>query len=148
MEAPAPGVRLRLAKRFEEAMLAHLRGVHPEEGCGLLAVGADGETVTALYPIPNIAPDARVHYEGEPLAVLEALLTIERAGGRLGAVYHSHPGGPAYPSAEDVRLAFYPSALTLIVSLAEPERPELGLFAIRHGQIERRPLLLDGDGRG
>lgn len=145
MERATPGGRLRIGEGCRAAMLAHLRSAYPEEGCGLLAVGADGETVTAHYPLPNVAPEPRRHYEGEPLAVLEALLAIERAGRRLGAVYHSHPAGPAYPSAEDVRLAFYPTALTLIVSLARPGCAEWGLFAIRGGAIERRELLLGGD---
>jgi proteasome lid subunit RPN8/RPN11 len=144
VEQAAPGERLRLGERWYAAMLAHLRSVYPEEGCGLLAVGTDGETVTALYPVRNVAAQPRVEYEGEPEAVLEGLLTIERTGQRLGAIYHSHPASSAYPSATDVQMNYYPTALTLIVSLAGPE-PHLGLFAIRDGRIEPRTLLLDGD---
>jgi proteasome lid subunit RPN8/RPN11 len=144
VEQAALGGRLRLGKRWRQEMLAHLRAVYPDEGCGLLAVGPDGETVAAHYPVRNVAAQPRVAYEGEPEAVLEGLLAMERAGQRLGAIYHSHPGGPAYPSATDVRLHFYPSALTLIVSLVQPA-PRLGLFAIHDGRIEPRDLLLDGD---
>lgn len=138
-----PLARLRVRQDQVDAMLDHLRAVHPEEGCGLLAVPAAGEAVVRRYPIRNIASLPRVRYEGEPLELLDAFMEIERAGWRLGAIYHSHPASPAWPSPEDLRQARYPSALTLIVSLTRPDRPALGLFSLRDGRIDARPLIID-----
>jgi [CysO sulfur-carrier protein]-S-L-cysteine hydrolase len=136
--------RLRLREDQVSAMLDHLRAVYPEEGVGLLATAA-GDAVVRLFPIRNIAGLPRVRYEGDPLELLDAFQEIERAGWRLGAIYHSHPSSPAWPSAEDLRQARYPSALTLIVSLLRPERPELKLFTLEDGRIGERPLLIGAD---
>jgi proteasome lid subunit RPN8/RPN11 len=141
-----PLARLHLREDQARAMLDHLRSVYPEEGCGLLAVPAGDDAVVRVYPIRNIAARPRVRYEGEPLELLDAFQEMERAGWRLGAIYHSHPSSPAWPSAEDLRQARYPSALTLIVSLARPDQPQLGLFAIGDGQISERPLVITAAG--
>jgi proteasome lid subunit RPN8/RPN11 len=60
-----------------------------------------------------------------------------RSGLEMVAFYHSHPAGPPYPSAEDIRLAFYPDVITVIVSLHEPGRPLAQAFYIRAGLVEK-----------
>ena len=62
------------------------------------------------------------------------------AGESLFAIYHSHPQGPPAPSPVDVHQANYPQALNLIVSLADPELPEVRGYYIRKGQIEEVTL--------
>jgi proteasome lid subunit RPN8/RPN11 len=139
----APLGRLRLTDATRQAMLAHLRSALPNEGCGLLAVPEGDDQVVMTYPIRNIAVVPRVRYEGEPLALLDAFLDMERRGWRLGAIFHSHPASAAWPSAEDLRQARYPSALTLIVSLAEPDAPQYGLFHLQNNQIDERELIFE-----
>ncbi len=128
---------LRLRATQYAAMLAHLRSVYPEEGCGLMA-GVDGD-VLRLYPVEN-----RLHspaaYEMEPRRLIEALQQIEEARWELLAIYHSHPQGPETPSAQDVAQAYYPEALYVIVSLARPERPVVRLFSIRDGAVDEQAL--------
>ena len=52
-------------------------------------------------------------------------------GETLLAIYHSHPRAKnPEPSATDVRLAYYPSAVYLIVGLAN-EEPSLRAFRIQ-----------------
>ena len=58
------------------------------------------------------------------------MMEIEGSGWTLGAIYHSHTRSPAYPSQTDVNLAFYPDALYLIVSLQDPEKPDVRAFRI------------------
>jgi proteasome lid subunit RPN8/RPN11 len=53
--------------------------------------------------------------------VLQAFNEIHRQGWELGAIFHSHPRTAAEPSQTDLQLAFYPEALTVIVSLAGTE---------------------------
>jgi proteasome lid subunit RPN8/RPN11 len=134
---------LRLRRADLAEIVAHLRAVYPDEGCGLVAVPVDDDRATRLYRLTNIAPDPRRRYLGEPLEILDALLEMERQGWRLGAIYHSHPSGPAWPSDEDVRCAYYPSALTLLVSLARPEQPEVRLFSLRDGPVSERHLVIE-----
>jgi proteasome lid subunit RPN8/RPN11 len=50
----------------------------------------------------------------EPGEQLKAMLAIEEAGEELLAIYHSHPGGPAWPSPSDVAEAAYPGVIHLI----------------------------------
>jgi len=50
------------------------------------------------------------------------------------AIFHSHPSSPAYPSAKDVRLAFYDDAVYIIVSLSDGEEIVRG-FSIGDGQV-------------
>ena len=67
----------------------------------------------------------------------EAITEIDDHEWELGGIYHSHTRTRAYPSATDVRLAFYPDALYLIVSLADDSNPELRGFRIQ-GERSRK----------
>ncbi len=137
--SPAPPGRLLMARGLYDAMIAALREAYPREGCGLIAT--EGERARRLFPGTNIDPSA-IRYTMDPREVLAALLEIEARGWRLGAIYHSHPDGPARPSATDRREAFYPGALTVIVSLAGPA-PEAAAFALGGGDVREVPLIID-----
>ena len=68
-----------------------------------------------------------------PLGSHETLalqVQFEDQGLALWGIYHSHPEGPETPSETDVKLAYYPDAVYVIVSLAEPEIPVVRGFKI------------------
>jgi proteasome lid subunit RPN8/RPN11 len=69
-------------------------------------------------------------------AQIDAIRTMRAAGEELFAIYHSHPEGPATPSAEDLAQAAYPEALYLIISLQAQQAPRLRGFWLRGGQAE------------
>ena len=69
---------------------------------------------------------------------------IEDAGEELAAIYHSHTKSAAYPSQTDVNLAGWPDAVYVIVSLEEPESPDVRGFWIRDGEISDAGLLVGG----
>ena len=70
--------------------------------------------------------------------------TIEDAGEELvGDLPLTHEVSAAYPSQTDVNLAGWPDAVYLIVSLADPEAPEVKGFWIRDGKIEEAELVVD-----
>ena len=50
----------------------------------------------------------------------------------LFAIYHSHPTAPAIPSATDIKLATYPDAVFLIISLNTKGVLELRGFKINN----------------
>lgn len=81
-----------------------------------------------------------VRYGLDPREQYQIMTEIDRSGWTLGAIYHSHTRSPAYPSQTDVNLAFYPDALYLIVSLEDPERPDLRAFRIVDQKIDEVAL--------
>ena len=119
-----------------DALVAHARSDHPFEVCGFLGVAADG-TITHL-PITN-AERSMTHYTMEPRELLRAVRTIEDSGWGM-VIYHSHTHTQAYPSATDVRLAAYPEALYLIVTLQDPDAPAARAFTILDGAISEVPV--------
>jgi proteasome lid subunit RPN8/RPN11 len=92
-------------------MQDHILACMPEEGCGLLA-GRDGLVTLALH-VEN-AEHSPVRYRMEPRAQLEGLLSIEAQGLDLLGIYHSHPAGPAVPSATDRAEVYDPETPVLI----------------------------------
>lgn len=111
-----------------DQMVAHLQACYPLEGCGLLA-GNEAGRVTAVYPIHNILQSPTA-YKMNPNQQVEAMLAIEATGQKLLAIYHSHPQGPEWPSPTDISQAFYPEAITVIVSLRQQTAPVARAFQI------------------
>ncbi len=83
----------------------------PEEACGLVA-GRDNRS-QKVFKVPNIL-HSPTRFRLDPQQQLEALLMIEENNWDLLAIYHSHPAGPSFPSATDIREAAYPDAVNLI----------------------------------
>lgn len=112
---------LRLPRTMLADIVAHLRSELPNEGCGLLAADdAEPTTCRRFYPGQNV--DRSPHrFTMDAGSVIDALRDIDGQGWRLAAIVHSHPAGPATPSATDVREAHYPDAALLIVGFASGE---------------------------
>lgn len=117
--------RLYVPRSIRDEIMIHLLGAAPNEGVGLLAVGApfrdddDLSAVKAVRFFPGTNVDrSPARYTMAPEEVIRALREMQGAGQALGAIVHSHLKGPATPSATDVREANYPDALMMIVSFA------------------------------
>ena len=132
-----PPATLTLTVPLYEQLLAGLQAAYPLEGCGLLA-GQAG-LVTRVYPISNAAASPTA-YRMAPQEQIDAMLSLAAADLVLLAIYHSHPRGPAWPSATDVASAYYPDAAQLIVSLADRNRPEARAFVIDQERVRQIPL--------
>ena len=125
-------------------MFAHARSVAPHECCGL--VGGQGERASSVYRLRNVASDPLTAYEGAPVELFAAQREMRARGEELIAIYHSHPrASEPVPSETDVRLAFYPAALYLIIGLGA-DAPVLGAFRIDEGKKrwERVEYRVDG----
>jgi proteasome lid subunit RPN8/RPN11 len=110
-------------------IVAHAREASPHECCGLIG-GTDGNRAQTIYRLRNIAPDTRVSYEAAPEELFAAQRQMRERAEQLLAIYHSHPRSAApVPSETDVRLAYYPSAVYLIIGLGTVE-PVLRAFLI------------------
>ena len=127
----------RIPRALVEEMFAHAGECAPEECCGLLG-GGDGHA-RSVYRLRNVAPRPSVSYEAAPEELFEAQRRMRSRGESLAAVYHSHPrSNEPEPSAADVRLAFYPSAVYFIIGFDAAGACVLRAFRIseREGRWE------------
>lgn len=130
---------MRIAERLVAQLVASAGEAAPFECCGMIGC-RDGEAVE-VYPARNVAENPTMAYEMDGLDQFELSRAIQDAGLTLGAIYHSHPRSPAFPSQADIRLATYPDAVYVIVGLASAAAPEVRGYRIRDGQIASEPLL-------
>jgi proteasome lid subunit RPN8/RPN11 len=133
----APAERLEIGIDLYEQMIAYVRDLAPEEGCGLIAFG--GERAVKLFPGTNIER-SQTRYSMDPNEVVAAFDEIEQQGWKLGAIFHSHPRSAAHPSNTDLRYAFYPEALMVIISLAH-EPPEVRASQV-DGRVHEVPIVV------
>lgn len=122
-----------ISQSLVDEIVAHALAGFPNEVCGLVA-GDQGRAVR-VYPIDS-TDASPVHYHMDPKQQLRAITEIDDHEWEMSAIYHSHTRTPAYPSATDVRLAFYPETLYMIVSLADENQPDVRAFRIDDAQIE------------
>ena len=109
----------------------------PNEACGVIA-GEAGVPVK-VFPMRN-ADASPVTYRLDGKEQLKIFDELDERGWDLWAIYHSHTHSEAYPSETDRRLAFYPEARYLLVSLEDREEPEIRSFFIREGEVEEEEL--------
>lgn len=124
---------LEITETIHAELVAAARAAAPLEACGLLA-GAGGRVVR-FYPLTNADASAE-HYSMLPAEQFAAAKAMRKAGLNMLAVWHSHPATPPRMSEEDLRLAFMPDMVYLILSLAS-EPPALGGYTVRGGVPER-----------
>ena len=116
----------RLPKQLAGEIIAHAQRDDPNECCGLLA-GEDGEVVAALPAANAAASPYRYAIDSKELFRLFGQIEWGDKPWKVVGNYHSHTHSEAYPSPTDVREAHLgPDATYLIVSLRNPERPEVG----------------------
>lgn len=90
-------------------------------------VDGDGRTI---YRLTNVASQPLIGYEAAPEELFAAQRTMRERGEELIGIYHSHPNSDhPSPSETDMRLAYYPSALYLIIGLGGSE-PVINAFKI------------------
>lgn len=135
---------LKIRRALAEEMCAHARASAPEECCGLL--GGVGRNVSNVYALKNVAREPSKSYEAAPAELFDAQRRMRARGESLLGIYHSHPRSPEpTPSAADVRLAFYPSAVYFIIGFDEAGGCVLRAFRVREreGRWERAGFELE-----
>ncbi|MFC4247168.1 desampylase [Natribaculum luteum] len=108
-----------LPESIREAIVEDAREGTPREICGVLggAFGEQRSRVDSRYPATNAAETPRTRYLIDPEEQLEIFERLEDRGEEIVGFYHSHPNGPAGPSATDAEAAAWPDRSYLIVSL-------------------------------
>ncbi|MBJ7348771.1 MAG: M67 family metallopeptidase, partial [Thermoleophilaceae bacterium] len=118
---------MRITQAQLDELIAHARDDAPNECCGVIA-NKDGAVAT-IYRATNAAASP-LRYELDSRDLLRIFNAIDDADEELSAIYHSHTRSAALPSQTDINLALYPSALYVIVSIAEADAPDVKAFSI------------------
>ena len=118
---------LQLESRFHQEMLAHALENDSVECTGILA-GANGKFLK-LYRMTNVE-NSPYRFSWDPRELLKVWNEMEDNGWDHRAVYHSHTHSEATPSATDVRLATWPEAHYIIVSLLDKQNPVVKAYRI------------------
>jgi proteasome lid subunit RPN8/RPN11 len=134
--------KITITEEVRSELEGHALEAQPSECCGLLS-GENG-LITDLHRLRNTAEKPETRYFASPEDLFTAMKRIRESGQKLLGVYHSHPRTPAYPSASDVEMAFYPEATYFIVSL-EP-KIEMRAFRIDGSSIEEFEVSVVTDG--
>lgn len=124
---------IKIPKKNIEEMISHARQTYPQECCGLLA--GTSHTASDTYRMTNI-DQSPFSYLMEPKEQFVALKDMREKGIEMMAIYHSHPKTDAEPSITDIKLAYYPDAYYIILSLAEPMRPDIRAHRIIDGKAK------------
>lgn len=107
----------------------------------MLGGTADGG-VTLVLPLPNLIGSRA--FLVDPFAQYTAERTLKRRGLILLAVYHSHPGGGAQLSPEDLAFAMDRPFLQIVIALAHEQRAgeEARAYRVSGGASVSVPLLI------
>jgi proteasome lid subunit RPN8/RPN11 len=133
---------IELTQAHHAEIVAHAREDYPNECCGLLL--GKGQRAERLLRMENVEHSPLTYRVGDS-ALLAAFAEMDRLGLDLVGIYHSHTHSPARPSRTDIELAGYPDTYYLIVSLADPARPDLRAFTIVHGTVTEQPIQVLAD---
>lgn len=127
---------MKLPKSYVDEMIAHAIEDAPNECCGIIA-GKDGEAAKLFRTKNSEASPYR--YNVDPKDLLRIFHETEDNDWSFLGIYHSHTASEAYPSPTDVRLAFWPEAYYILVSLAE-KQPVVRAFRILEGVVAEEPI--------
>jgi proteasome lid subunit RPN8/RPN11 len=130
-------VTLSLPQSFIDEMIEHAKEDAPNECCGIIA-GEDGRAVK-LFRAKN-AEASPYRYNVEPKDLFRIFGECEEKGWSFLAIYHSHTASEAYPSPTDVRLATWPEAYYVLVSLKNANKAVVRAFRILDGAISEEEI--------
>ena len=136
MAAGAAGAMIaadaRLRPEMARAMMAHAADASPREACGLVVYDRAGRPVE-LHPTSNVHPDPD-RFEVDPAEHFAVLKRAEDKGRRIGAVYHSHPQGPARPSVTDLAAGIDPEWISFVIGRDRARGWIIRAYTMRDGR--------------
>ncbi|MCD7936359.1 MAG: M67 family metallopeptidase [Tannerellaceae bacterium] len=127
---------MKIKRDIVDQIIAQAKAELPAEACGYL-LGKKG-IITYNYPMTNIDHSPE-HFSFSPEEQFAAVRYARQENLDILANWHSHPVSPARPSREDIRLAYDPEILYLILSL-ETAEPVLNAFHIQESEVTKIEL--------
>lgn len=123
---------LQIPEDILEQIVIQAKAEAPVESCGIL--GGKGGRVEKLYKMTNV-DNSSDHFGLQPEEQFAVIKDMRAAGLDMLAIYHSHPESPARPSPEDIRMAFTPGVVYVIVSLQYQSNPVIKGFDIEDSSV-------------
>ncbi len=112
---------LLIPRTFLDLIAAEAEAAHPRECCGLLAgrdAGPGDIVVTRMAPSANLTGGrAEDSFEVDPQVRFDLMRALDGSDKRIIGHYHSHPAGPARPSATDLAKAYEPDLIWVILGM-------------------------------
>jgi len=112
-------------------MLTHCRASYPNEACGILA--GKKMIVSQIFMMTN-TEKSPVRYRMNPEEQFKMMKELRQRSLQMTAIFHSHPDSVAYPSVNDLDMAYYEDAVYVIIGLLEGE-PDVRGFFIRDKEL-------------
>lgn len=127
-------MNLTIPRTVLHGFFEHARQCAPEEACGMVLGSRDG-AVDEIIPVTNIDHDP-MHYTMNPIEQLRVQKEARRSGRSNIAMVHSHPKGPPRMSKEDLKLAYSPGMVWLLVSYVDlpDEQIDVRAFTVSDDQ--------------
>jgi proteasome lid subunit RPN8/RPN11 len=94
---------MQVSKLLAAALRREAQTADPHECCGILL--GIGTRITEIVPTRNVHATPQTHFEIDPQALIDAHRAARNDGPQVIGYYHSHPAGPALPSATDRAMA-------------------------------------------
>lgn len=94
---------------------------YPEEACALIVGRGEPATALRLVACANVAQDRRRRFEVDPDARIRLEVALRGTDERLVGIWHSHPDGPARPSATDAAMVYEPDLFWVVTGLKAGE---------------------------
>jgi proteasome lid subunit RPN8/RPN11 len=95
--------QIEVTREVMEGLAREARSALPAEACGILLGTQD--RIERIVPARNVHATPHTQFEIDPQALVDAFRAERQGGPRVVGYYHSHPHGPAEPSAIDRELA-------------------------------------------
>ena len=130
---------MQIEGKYLSEMISHAREDAPQEACGILA--GRGHRVLRMYRARN-AQRSPTSYSLDPEEQYRIFRDIEDRGLELVGIYHSHPSSPATPSDTDIEQAYYPEVSYVLISLADPDEPQLRAFRITEEGVAEEDMVV------
>ena len=133
---------LSLPPDLAHRLLAHAREALPNESCALLGGDPAWGRVASVHLARNrLASPYR--YDVDPEDLVRIVHRLEGSGQELVGIFHSHPNGPAVPSATDLREARY----RVVHLVADASSGELRAWRIQGACAYEVPLVIGDTGK-
>jgi proteasome lid subunit RPN8/RPN11 len=128
---------LTLPKQVIDDIVAQAQEEAPNECCGIIA-GKDGRATKLFQARNDEASPYRYNVDTDDL--FRIYRECEENDWEFLVIYHSHTASEAYPSPTDVRLAVWPEAYYVLISLQDAERPVVRAFRILDGAVSEEEI--------